>query len=217
MQGWIKDYRKEVTSDIWMMPPLYHRVWQYLKYDVNHQDKTVPTKTGKITVKKGQTITSYQRIAEKVAWYEWGVEKVPNKKTIKAILDWLEQAEMIVRESNAKGTLITICNYCEYQGAENGESNAKETQKKRYLDTNKNVKNVKNEKKEIYSENVSMTNEQYDKLIERFGEKSVKDKIENLNLYKASTGKKYKCDYSTILAWDRKDNTAKKKTGMEVM
>lgn len=144
MQGWIKDYRKELESDIWMMPPLYHRVWQYLKYDANHADRTVPTRTGeKLTIKKGQTITSYQKIANDVKWYEWGVEKVPNKKTIKAILDWLVSQEMITKCSNGKGTVITICNYCDYQGTDKEESNAKETQKKRSLDTNKNDKNVK--------------------------------------------------------------------------
>ena len=143
MQGWIKDYRKEIGSDIWMMPPLYHRVWQYLKYTVNHTDRVIPTRNGKVVVKKGQTITSYQSIAEAVAWYEYGIKRVPNKKTIKAILDWLEKEGMIVRESNAKGTVITLCNYCIYQGGEDKESNAEETLEKRSLDTNNNVNNDK--------------------------------------------------------------------------
>ncbi len=149
MAGWIKDYRQELKSDIWKMPPLYHRVWQYLKYIVNHSPETIPTRDGgKLLVKKGQRVTSYQKIAEDVKWYEWGVERIPNKKTIKAILDWLENEGMIERESNAKGTVITLCNYCIYQSKEDGESNEQRTTKKRTLDTNKNDKNDKNDKNE---------------------------------------------------------------------
>lgn len=143
MQGWIKDHRKEIGSDIWMMPPLYHRVWQYLKYKTNHADRIIPTRDGRIVVKKGQTVTSYQAIAEAVGWYEYGIKKIPNKKTIKSILDWLESEEMILRESNAKGTVITLCNYCIYQGEDEEESNAGETPEKRSLDTNKNDNNGK--------------------------------------------------------------------------
>lgn len=146
MQGWIRDHRKELESDIWMMPPLYHRVWQYLKYDVNHADRTIPNSKGeKLLVKKGQTVTSYQIIAEAVAWYEHGTKRVPNKKTIKAILDWLEMQEMITKNSNAKGTVITLCNYGVYQGAEDDEGNAGVTLGKRSLDTNNNDKNDKND------------------------------------------------------------------------
>lgn len=56
-----------------------------------------------------------------------------------------------------------------------------------------------------YDEFVSMTEDEHNKLIEQFGEQSTKDRIENLNLYKGSTGKKYASDYLTILSWDRKN------------
>lgn len=62
------------------------------------------------------------------------------------------------------------------------------------------------EKKVKYADYVSMKEEEYEKLIEQFGEIGTKDRIENLNLYKGSNGKKYKDDYLTILAWERKNN-----------
>ncbi len=65
-------------------------------------------------------------------------------------------------------------------------------------------KEKKKEKKE-YAKNVKMKPEQYQKLITRFGEAGTEDKIERLSLYKTSKGKKYSCDYSTILNWDRMD------------
>lgn len=170
--GWIKDHRKELESDIWMMPPLYHRVWQYLKYKVNHEAKTVPTRNGKVNIGKGQTITSLRAIAEAVKWVEWGVEKVPAAKTIREILKWLEAEEMIVRESNRKGTLITVRNYCVYQGSENEESNEQETKRKHGGPTNKNDKEKdtgevgKNSPKEVIDY-------YHDSFIKKFGEKPI--------------------------------------------
>lgn len=50
-----------------------------------------------------------------------------------------------------------------------------------------------------------MTKEEHQKLIERFGEAGARDRVENLSLYIASKGDKYKNHYATILAWDKKD------------
>jgi hypothetical protein len=78
------------------------------------------------------------------------------------------------------------------------------------ISTQSKVKESKvKESKKIYAPAVSMKEEEYQKLIERFGEDETKDRIERLSLYKKSTGKKYKCDYSTILAWARKDEKEK--------
>lgn len=110
--GFAKSFRKELHSDVWMMPPIYHRVWYWLRMNAQYEAYLFPTreKFG-IWVLPGQRITSLQQIAEGVAWREWGKEKVPNKRTIKAVLGWLEGQEMVTVESNAKGTLISIVNW----------------------------------------------------------------------------------------------------------
>jgi len=69
----------------------------------------------------------------------------------------------------------------------------------------------KSKDKKIYAPAVLMTQDEHKKLVERFGEKEASDRIERLSLYKMSTGKKYKCDYSTILNWARKDEKEKPK------
>lgn len=66
-----------------------------------------------------------------------------------------------------------------------------------------------------YKDYVSMTSEQYEKLLEQFGESGTEERMENLNLYKGSTGKKYKDDYLTILAWERKNKKNKKQVSKE--
>lgn len=130
--GFGKSYRKELHSEIWLMPPLYHRTWYWLRMNVQYETFLFPTQ-GKhgIWVLPGQRITSLQQIAEGVKWTEWGREVIPNKKSIKVILEWLQSREMVTVESNAKGTLITVVNWHTYNWVTDekvtGESNAEET------------------------------------------------------------------------------------------
>lgn len=70
------------------------------------------------------------------------------------------------------------------------------------------------EKKSIYGEfgNVALTEEEYVKLQTAYPD--YQDRIERLSAYIASTGKRYKSHYATILNWARKDGgnrTAKPK------
>lgn len=119
MQGYIKDHRKELNSDIWAMPPLYHRVWQWLKYQVNHNDAEIPMNDGtKLHIKKGQHLTSIRKIARGVGYYEKGLWEEPNPRTVDRILKWMVKNNMIIVENgnaNRQYTLITILNWETYQ------------------------------------------------------------------------------------------------------
>lgn len=147
MQGYIKDHRKELNSDIWEMPPLYHRVWQWLKYKANHEDASIPMSDGtKFVVRKGQHLTSVRNIAQGVGWYEGMVRKEPNPKTISTILDWLVKNNMIEIDrgrGNRQYTLITIVNWEFYQGSDGGGVTADGEARKQQTDINKNEKNDK--------------------------------------------------------------------------
>jgi len=86
--------------------------------------------------------------------------------------------------------------------------------KRNITDKTRNITQVISHKhsgnsKREYATDVTLTVEEYDKLIERFGEQKTKDKIETLSLYKRSKGKKYASDYATILNWDRRDEKDK--------
>lgn len=72
-----------------------------------------------------------------------------------------------------------------------------------------------NEKKIRRAEFVALTDEEYDALVERFGEKGARDRIENLSLYKGSKGIKYESDYMTILAWERRDSDRASPSGAD--
>lgn len=55
--------------------------------------------------------------------------------------------------------------------------------------------------KKHYGDFVTLTEEEYGRLVEKYGEEAVKRMIEILDNYKGSTGKKYASDYRTILNW----------------
>jgi predicted phage replisome organizer len=60
-------------------------------------------------------------------------------------------------------------------------------------------------KKTEVLEGVFLTEEEHAKLKAQFGEAGARDRIENLQHYCLSTGKRYKSHYHTILNWARKD------------
>jgi hypothetical protein len=77
-----------------------------------------------------------------------------------------------------------------------------------YLETEKRQRREETEKREskgVYREFVFLTDEEYQKLVESFGDKETSEYIDRLNDYIGSTGKKYKSHYHTILNWSRKD------------
>ena len=65
----------------------------------------------------------------------------------------------------------------------------------------------------VYGEfnNVNLTDEQYQKLVDRFGATGTTERIEKLSEGIASKGYKYKSHYATILSWARKDGQTEKK------
>lgn len=59
--------------------------------------------------------------------------------------------------------------------------------------------------KQKYAEQVYMTGDEYEKLVDRFGPQDAQERVERLSLYKLSKGVSYKSDYATILSWAKKD------------
>ncbi|MBF0319059.1 MAG: hypothetical protein HQL01_04560 [Nitrospirae bacterium] len=60
-------------------------------------------------------ITSYQIIAEGVAYSDMGVLRVPSKKTVARVLAWLQRNEQIQVVAGHFGTTIRIVNWDKYQ------------------------------------------------------------------------------------------------------
>ena len=155
-KGWIKIYRDIVTKDIYLQDPLYARVFERLIIEANHACKRIPYKGDTKLIKRGEKLTSIRQIADWVGWYQRGIFKVPNPKTISLILKWMVKNNLleIYGLGNSQETHYNIVNYCIYQSVDDGQSNSLSNSQvtvngsvsKQSTDTNKNVKNVKNDK-----------------------------------------------------------------------
>jgi len=207
MSGYIFDHRKELESDVWLLPPMYHRVWQWIKYKVNHAPGRIPNKDGTFTtLLPGQHATSYRLIAKGVGYYEGLKWKEPNPKTVKTILNWLETQGMIGVKGNTLGTVITVANWELYQ-KEIVKGNAVVTPKKHELDTNKkNKEELKKNKDNIIgfdtirkcfpgTKTLSVAKKKLPQLIKKYSEDEL---IRACNRYKKFVDDKRKKDQPNL-------------------
>lgn len=117
---------------------------------------------------------------------------------------------------------ITRCNTDEYSdtGFDVDEINT-QTNKQLTNDqqtTNNNKRNIRNKEIKNYIlygefQNVKLTDEEKNKLLEEFGNDGFNQIVKILDTYKGSTGRKYKSDYIAIRNWviDRYKQDMKKK------
>ncbi len=148
--------------------------------------------------------------------------------TVEKYLQDLHDVELILRYNISGDDYLYIINFSEHQPHINPEregkteipqptpeqlrSNSGATPPQVKVEVEVKVKE-KEKYKDVYMDFVSLTKEEYSKLLEKFGENDLKEKITALNDYLGSKGKKYKSHYHTILVWARKDGP--KRTGGE--
>ncbi len=201
MDGWVKLHRCLLQKPIWLKStPEQKVILITLLMMANHKENEWEWKGEKFNVKPGQMITSLAGIKEKCGD---GI----SIQNIRTALKRFEKYEFLTNESTKAGRLITIVNWQVYQcdsEQANKDDNKRLTKTSQRpnkdLTTNKNDKNEKNEKN-IYAEFVKMTEAEYQKLVEKYGEEKTNKMIDTLDNYKGATGKKYKSDYRAILNW----------------
>ena len=70
----------------------------------------------------------------------------------------------------------------------------------------KDSKDLKDKNKKIYyGDFVQLTVDEFDKLLEKFGKVGVRMRIDKLDSYIGSTGRRHKSHYHTILNWAHRD------------
>jgi hypothetical protein len=126
------------------------KVWVWCLLKANHKKQMVPITTGKgqtvVQIDRGQFIFGRHKAAESLKM---------NPSTVRNIMDKLEKLQNIAMQKDSHYTIVSICNYEQYQNLENYKGQSKDNQrtgKGQPKDTNKNVKNDKNVKKDIYAD-----------------------------------------------------------------
>ena len=195
MDTWIKLYRKFTEWEWFNVSEMVH-LFIYLLINANNSEN----EWRGVKVKRGQLITGRKILHEKTGISE---------QTLRTCLKRLENTKEITIQSTNLYSIITICKYNDYQPEKlnaNQPTNQQLTNDQpatnQQLTTIKEEEEeIKNEKKKKYAEFVSMKEEEYNKLISAHGIDNTTNLINTLNVYKGSTGKRYKSDYMTILNW----------------
>lgn len=204
--GYYLKARKGKHSWIAHAAPCIREIWEYLLREANHADNGV--------CKRGQLVRSYQDIQDGLHWMVGFRKKTYSKWQCEWALKQLTKERMTTTTKTTRGVLITIVNYETYQNPANYESHdehhndATRTPQCRHT-INKKEKKKKNEKKEeiteskrLFGEFVLLTDAQYAKLVERFGQQGTDERIADLNVGIGSKGYHYVSHYHTILSWE---------------
>ncbi len=169
------------------------------------------------TIKRGQVVVGVQKMADELGF---------TRQQVRTAIKKLKSTNEITTETTNKYTIVTVVNWEEYQLIDeiptnkitNTPTNEQPTNNQQITNKQphrKNVKNVKNVKKCVgdnpathtqtqkisFAEFVTMTNAEYNALIEKFGETDTKRMIEILDNHKGANGKVYDSDYRAILSW----------------
>ncbi len=215
-RGYISLYRRIQEHWLWKDKPFSRgQAFIDLLLSVNHSDNKTVINNELVEVRRGSLITSQEKLSERWGW---------SRSKVSRFLKLLEDDRMIEVKTDSKKTTVNIVNYSQYQTLENIKRTSKKqrssngrTSNEHQTNTNNNENNDNNENngnnipplppteqspaKRHFAEFVTMTNDEYQSLIARYGKQDTSRLIEILDNYKGSQGKRYKSDYRAILSW----------------
>lgn len=164
-----------------------------------------------VKLEVGQAVTSIREIATQT-----GI----SVRSVRTAIEHLKSTQEVTQLPHGKFSVFTINNYIEYQGSDTKSGN-QVTQNRHTSDTDPYIKKsrsqeIKNIKEKNISieilkkkfgefENVVLTGEEHEKLVDSLGDIGAKEYIERLSSYLAQSGRRYRSHYATLLNWWRKD------------
>jgi len=139
MDGWIKLHRKIMDNPLYLSEPFTRmQAWIDLLLLANHKEGFFYVRGNKVVVGRGQVGTSSRTLASRWQWSRGKVER---------FLKDLENDNQIEPQKNNVITLISICNYDDYQNTEpqtEPQTSHRQTTDEPQTDRNKNDKKEKN-------------------------------------------------------------------------
>lgn len=201
MQGWISLHRQLQLHWLWEDKPFSKgQAWIDILLLVNHEDGNALIGKTLVPVIRGSKITSIRQLCDRWGW---------SNTKIRSFLKLLEAEQMIEIKSDAQKTTLTVLKYNDYQDR-NDSKNDGETTEKHHENTTKTLRkhtnnNVNKDNKNIYIsvQHLSVTEDEYNKLINLYGKEIVDNKIEYARNY--SKLKNYTSLYLTLNNWLKKD------------
>lgn len=156
-EGAFQIARSLFQSDIWFKPPEYLKIWIYLIGKANHKTR----KYKGYTCKRGQYFTNYKELGEQLKYNIGYRKRKVNESTVKNIMKYLRENQMITTMKKPRGILVDILNYNDYQNLSNYEktkySDNEETNSK--PDVNQDTQPINKNEEELNNSRVNMINE----------------------------------------------------------
>lgn len=106
-QGYI--YLERKIRDHWLWddkPFAMAQAWIDLIFSANHEDKNIIWNGSKLTIRRGQFITSVSKLADRWGW---------NRKKVRRFLKALEMDNSLEVKVTTHGTTVTLVKYSDYQ------------------------------------------------------------------------------------------------------
>lgn len=144
--GYIKLYRKVTESIVWTNSDML-KLWVLCLTKAAHAERKFLFNGNELKLDPGEFVTGRDSIAEEFNKGAKPKDKVASK-TLWRHLKRMEKEQMLSIKSNNRYSVISICNWCEYQQSDQLVSNDCPASVQQ-VSTNKNDKNEKNEKKKI--------------------------------------------------------------------
>lgn len=201
--GYFKLWRELFTKPIWLnSTPEQKTIFVTLLAMANFSEKEWEWKGEKFKADRGEFVTSLDSIARNCG-------KGITIQNVRTALKRFENLGFITNESTKTGRLITIVNWEVYQSSDD-ESNKEDNKDltKSQQRPNKDLtprEEGKKDKKDIYIsvKHLSLTEDEYNKLITTYGKRSVDNKIEYMKDYPKL--KNYTSMYRTLNNWLKRD------------
>lgn len=218
MDGWIKLHRKIMDNPLYLSEPFTRmQAWIDLLLLANHKEGFFYVRGNKVVVGRGQVGTSSRTLASRWQWSRGKVER---------FLKDLENDNQIEPQKNNVITLISICNYDDYQNTEpqtEPQTSRRQTTDEPQTDRNKNdkkEKNVNNDNNRDKAETAKrFTPPSIDEVQSYISEKGYSVNAESFVAFYTSknwfVGKnKMKDWHAAVVTWEKrnKDFPAKKKS-----
>lgn len=229
-KGWISIHRQIWENWTWKDKPFSKgQAWIDILLMVNYEKDKVYFRDSIYDVERGQKITSELKLSDRWGWSRTKVRrflndlemeqmllvKRDNRKTVLEVVNYSKYQDANTTENTSDNTTddTTAVQQKNINNNINKDNKLNKVNKKDICTDIEEEKPPKEKpkkpkpKKDKYGEfeKVSLTNDEFNKLLDKLGQARIKEMIARLDTYKASTGKRYSSDYATILNWHRKD------------